>query len=80
MAGEFEHSLEESIKMKALIFLLLLGVCFFPFASCGQDGKGMGELCASNDDCESGTCGFGPCPSSGPACAEGKECTCLVCL
>jgi len=66
--------------MKRLIFVLLLVVCCIPFLSCGSGGKEAGELCASPNDCESGNCGFGPCPSSGPECGEGEECSCLVCL
>lgn len=66
--------------MKRLILILLLVGCLIHFVSCGQDGRGAGELCASDEDCESGTCGFGPCPASGPPCPEGEECSCLVCL
>jgi len=66
--------------MKRLIFVLLLVVCCIPFASCGSGGKDAGELCASPNDCESGTCGRGTCPSSGPECPEGAPCLCNVCL
>ena len=65
--------------MKRLIPVFLLVLFCVAFAACG-DGKDAGELCASNQDCESETCGFGPCPPSGPPCPEGEECTCLVCL
>lgn len=66
--------------MKRRIRVFLVVVLCFPLLSCGPGEKGAGELCASDDDCKSGTCGFGPCPRSGPACPEGQECTCLVCL
>jgi hypothetical protein len=66
--------------MKRLILILLLAVCLIAFVSCGQGGRDAGELCASDEDCESGTCGFGPCPPSGPPCPQGEECSCLVCL
>jgi hypothetical protein len=65
--------------MNRLIPILLLALVCIAFAACGE-GKDAGELCASDQDCESEACGFGPCPSSGPPCPEGEECTCLVCL
>ena len=66
--------------MKRLICIFLLIISCFAFGACG-DGKDAGELCASDADCESEKCGFGPCPDSGPACPEGvEECPCLVCL
>jgi hypothetical protein len=65
--------------MKRLIVVVLLALLCLAFAACG-DGKDTGELCASDEDCESGTCGFGPCPPSGPPCPEEEECSCLVCL
>lgn len=77
---DFDPLVEEPIAMKRLIFVLLLVVCCTPFVSCGSGGKEAGELCASPNDCESGTCDFGPCPSSGPECSEVEECQCLVCL
>ncbi len=66
--------------MKRMILVFLLVLSFLALAACG-DGKDAGELCASDQDCESEQCGFGPCPDSGPACPEGEEeCLCLVCL
>lgn len=65
--------------MKRLILVLLLALSCFAAAACGE-GKGTGELCASNSDCESERCGYGPCPDSGPSCPEGGACSCLVCL
>ena len=66
--------------MKRLILIILLVFSFLALGACG-DGKDTGELCASDQDCESEQCGFGPCPDSGPACPEGmEECPCLVCL
>jgi hypothetical protein len=65
--------------MKNLILVFLLVLSCFAFAACGEDKQG-GELCASDSDCESGRCGHGPCPASGPSCPEGEECLCLVCL
>ncbi len=63
---------------KRPLFLLLVLSCF-AFAACGE-GKDAGELCASDQDCESEICGFGPCPPDGPPCPEGEDCRCLVCL
>jgi hypothetical protein len=66
--------------MKRLIRVFLLVFSFLVLTACG-DGKDAGELCASDQDCESERCGYGPCPDSGPACPEGEEsCSCLVCL
>jgi hypothetical protein len=66
--------------MKRLIRVFLLAFSFLVLTACG-DGKDAGELCASDQDCESERCGYGPCPDSGPACPEGEEaCSCLVCL
>ncbi len=66
--------------MKRLLCVFLLVFSFLVPAACG-DGKDAGELCASDQDCESERCGYGPCPDSGPACPEGEEaCSCLVCL
>ncbi|MGW8323977.1 MAG: hypothetical protein ACWGSD_20745 [Thermodesulfobacteriota bacterium] len=66
--------------MKRLILVILLILSCFSFAACG-DGKDAGELCASDSDCASDRCGFGPCPDSGPACPKGEDaCSCLVCL
>jgi hypothetical protein len=65
--------------MRRLILILLLFLPFFALAACGEDKEG-GELCSSDGDCESGRCGYGACPASGPPCPEGEECLCLVCL
>jgi hypothetical protein len=64
--------------MKSLILVVLLVLSCF-IAACG-DGKDAGELCASDQDCESEQCGYGACPASGPLCPEGEACSCLVCL
>ena len=66
------------MKRLICIFFLVLFCC--TLTACGE-GKDAGELCASDQDCESEKCGYGPCPASGPACPEGEEeCLCLVCL
>ncbi len=65
--------------MKGLTLAFLLCFSIFACTACGDD-KNTGELCASDQDCESGHCGYGPCPASGPPCPAGEECTCLVCL
>lgn len=65
--------------MSRLILVFLLVFSLFALTACG-DAKGAGELCASDDDCESERCGYGPCPASGPSCPEGEVCLCLVCL
>ncbi len=64
--------------MNRLIIALLVALSCLAFPACGGD-KDTGELCASDEDCESGHCDFGPCPDSGPSCQEGEDCLCLVC-